>query len=225
MFESIFTLTETGKMTTGTCLLVTAVSLVLGAVIAWVYTRQERYSRNFILALCLLPLLVQAVVMMVNGNLGAGVATLGAFSLIRFRSVPGSAKEISCILLAMAIGLADGMGYVTLAALLTLLAGGAMWLFFRTRIGRNVTDEQTLKILIPEELDFADAFDDLFARYTDHAVLEKAKTVNLGSLYELTYRVRLRDPAACKRFLDEVRCRNGNLTVSCGRYVPPAEEL
>lgn len=222
MFSSILT---AGGLTLMTALLCTLVSLVLGLFVAFLYLFRNRCSKGFAVTLVLLPILVQAVIMMVNGNLGTGVAVLGAFSLIRFRSVPGSSKEICCIFFAMAIGLATGMGYLAFAALIAAVVGAALLILTLTPFGEKKAEEKTLRIVIPENLDYTALFDDLFAQYASTAVLEKAKTVNMGSLFELSYRVVLKDSAQEKAFLDECRCRNGNLTVSIGRIVDNREEL
>lgn len=215
MFETV--LADSSALTIGSALLCTGVSLVLGLVIAYVYMRKGSYTKNFVIALALLPALVQAVVMMVNGNLGTGVAVLGAFSLVRFRSVPGGAREIVAIFFAMAAGLAAAMGYLTFAAVMTAVIGATMLLLSSTRFGEAPENEKELRITIPEDLDYTGIFDDLFAAYTTEAKLERVKTVNLGSMYELKYKICLRDVKREKQFIDELRCRNGNLTIVCGR--------
>lgn len=205
-------------------LICTAVSLLLGLGTALIYMHRSHYSKSFVITLALLPAMVQLVIMLVNGNLGTGVAVAGAFSLIRFRSVPGSAKEIGCIFFAMAIGLATGMGYLLFGFLFFLVVGAAL-LLNATRFGESRQGDSLLRIVIPESLDYEGLFDDLFDQYTQAAELIRVKTTNMGSLYELTYQVRLKSPAAQKAFLDELRCRNGNLTISCGRLASDREEL
>ena len=154
---------------------------------------QNTYSRNFIITLALLPAIVQAVIMIVNGNLGTGVAVMGAFSLVRFRSVPGNSREIGSVFLSMAVGLAAGMGYLGLAALLTLVIGLASVLLVSLPVGRGSMNGRELKVTIPENLDYTGIFDDIFAKYTGRAQLLRVKTVNMGSLYELCYRVELKN--------------------------------
>ena len=215
MFETV--LADASTLTIGSALLCTAVSLALGLAIAYVYMKKGSYTKNFVIALALLPALVQAVVMMVNGNLGTGVAVLGAFSLVRFRSVPGGAREIVAIFFAMAAGLAAAMGYLTFAAVITGVISAVMMLLSSTRFGETPESEKELRITIPEDLDYTGIFDDLFAAYTREAKLERVKTVNLGSMYELKYKIRLRDVKQEKQLIDELRCRNGNLTIICGR--------
>ena len=190
-------------------LICTAVSLVLGIATALISMYRAKCSQSFAVTLAVLPAIVQIVIMLVNGNVGAGVAVAGAFSLVRFRSVPGTAREIGVIFLAMALGLATGMGYLALVAVLFLLT--------KLGFGTRRTDERLLKITIPENLDYDGLFDDLFATYTTAHTLERVKTANMGTLYELQYRVTLRDAQVPKAFLDALRCRNGNLNITCSR--------
>ena len=210
MFESVL---STGTLTVGNVLLCLAVSLALGLFISILYAKRGGCSKNFAIALALLPALVQLVILMVNGNLGAGVAVAGAFSLVRFRSIPGSAREIVAIFFAMAVGLACGMGYLAFAAAFAVIIGIALFLLSVTRFGETQEQEKDLRITIPEELDYTGAFDDLFAQYTNGAALDRVKTVNLGSMYELRYSVKLKDERREKEFIDALRCRNANLTV------------
>ena len=226
LFASILTTSSAAAtLSLGKLLLCTATSLALGAAIAAIHSFRNRYTKGFVMTLALLPAVVQMVILMVNGNLGTGVAVAGAFSLVRFRSAPGSAREICSIFLAMAVGLATGMGYLAAAALFVLVIGGASILYTCLRFGEQKQLEKELKITIPETLDYTDLFDDLFARYTAHWKLEQVKTTNMGSLYRLDYRIALRDPAQEKVFLDELRCRNGNLEIVCGRLPLLTEEL
>lgn len=226
LFASILTTSSAAAaLSLGKLLLCTVTSLALGAAIAAIHTFRNRYTKGFVMTLALLPAVVQMVILMVNGNLGTGVAVAGAFSLVRFRSAPGSAREICSIFLAMAVGLATGMGYLAAAALFVLVIGGASILYTCLRFGEQKQLEKELKITIPETLDYTDLFDDLFTRYTAHWKLEQVKTTNMGSLYRLDYRIALRDPAQEKAFLDELRCRNGNLEIVCGRLPLLTEEL
>lgn len=206
-------------------LLCTVASLLLGIGAAYVYMAEKQYNKGFVVTLALLPAMVQIVIMLVNGNLGAGVAVAGAFSLIRFRSVPGSARDIGSIFFAMAIGLATGMGYLFYAFLFFLVVGAAGILLSKSKFGREDRSMHTLKITIPENLDYEGQFDDLFRQYTNSAEIERVKTTNMGSLYEITYRIQLKAPTVTKEFLDALRCRNGNLNIVCGRQSTVKEEL
>lgn len=216
MFTSIID-SVTGSLTIESALLCTGVSLVLGGIIALIYMAQGSYNKNFIITLILLPALVQAVIMVVNGNLGTGVAVMGAFSLVRFRSIPGSSKEISSIFFAMVVGLATGMGYVTYAALITVVIGLALFLLSRFGFGEKKENKKELRVTIPENLDYTDIFDDIFKKYTKISTLTRVKTTNLGSMYDLYYEIELSDSAKEKEMIDDIRCRNGNLTIVCGR--------
>ena len=163
--------------------------------------------------------------MLVNGNLGTGVAVMGAFGLVRFRSAPGNAREIGSVVLAMAIGLATGMGYLGIAVLLLLIIGAAILILTEIPFGSQSFSQKELKVTIPENLDYAGIFDDLFEKYTKSAELMKVRTTNMGSLYELCYRIELKKEEEEKAMLDDIRCRNGNLTIVCGRIAENREEL
>ena len=216
MLNTIITGTE---ITTSAFFICTAVSLVLGIGTALLGMYRSRYSRSFVLTLAVLPAMVQLIIMLVNGNIGAGVAVAGAFGLIRFRSAPGSAKEIGLVFLATAVGLATGMGYVAVAAVFFVIIAAVMLLLTLTRFGAGAAEERELKITIPENLDYDGLFDDLFQTYTRSAELERVKTTNMGTLYELSYKVVLRDTQGTKAFLDQLRTRNGNLSIVCGKPV------
>ena len=205
------------ELTLTSFLICTGVSLLLGVGTALVAGYRSRSTQSLAITLAILPAVVQAVIMLVNGSIGAGSAVAGAFSLVRFRSAPGTAREIAAIFLAMAIGLATGMGYVGLAVLLFLILAGAMLALTALRFGQKEDAGRILKITIPEDLDYDGLFDDLFERYTTAHTLEKVKTTNMGTLYELRYRITLRQEPVPKVFLDELRCRNGNLNITCCR--------
>lgn len=222
---SFFSSVTTAGITVQAFLLCAAVSLLLGLLIAFTYTRRSRYTQSFVLALILLPLTVQTVIMLVNGNVGTGVAVAGAFSLVRFRSAPGNAKDIAVIFLAMAAGLACGSGYLVVAVLFGVIACALLYLLVLLRVGTDRSGEKELNITIPETLDYTEIFDDIFARYTAHTELIEVKTASLGSLYKLHYRVRLKKDKEEKAFIDALRCRNGNLEVRCGRPQMMPEQL
>ncbi len=216
IFTGLFDTTTTTVIGVPEFILCIAVSLVIGAFITWVYTYKSRYTASFAVTLAMLPAVVCIVIMMVNGNVGAGVAVAGAFSLVRFRSVPGTAKEIGTIFLAMAAGLIAGMGYLAFAVLFAFIMGMVMLMLNITGFGthKKATNDKTLKITIPEDLNYGEAFNDLFEKYLTNCEVVSVKTSNMGSLYKLTYHVTLKDQAVEKRFIDELRCRNGNLEIA-----------
>ena len=216
MLNSIISGTE---ITVSSFLICTAVSLALGLGCGFLCMYKNRYSQSFALTLAMLPAVVQVVIMLVNGNIGAGVAVAGTFSLVRFRSANGTAREIGMIFLAMAIGLATGMGYVAMAAVFFGIMAAFTLILTTARFGAGRDSERQLKITIAENLDYDGLFDDLFSRYTNTHSLERVKTTNMGTLYELDYKITLRDEHETKAFIDELRTRNGNLNIVCGRPV------
>ena len=224
MFTSILNSTA-GQLNILNAMICTGTSLILGLVIALVYMSNGKYSKNFTVSLVILPALIQVVIMMVNGNLGTSVAVLGAFSLVRFRSVPGSSREICSIFFSMAVGLATGMGYITFAILITIVIGIVFTILFKTNFGEKTIAEKELRITIPEDLDYTEVFDDIFSRFTTKVSLERVKTTNLGSMYELRYNIILLHDTKEKELIDEIRCRNGNLPIICGRIENSKEEL
>ena len=198
-------------------LICTVISLVLGLGTAMLCMYKSRYTQSFVVTLAMLPAVVQVVIMLVNSNIGAGVAVAGAFSLVRFRSAPGSAREIGMIFLAMAIGLATGMGYVVLAVAFFLIMAAFVVILGAVQFGSSNEYERELKITIPETLDYEGLFDDLFQKHTRSAQLYRVKTSNMGTLYEVDYHIVLKTERIPREFLDELRCRNGNLNIVCGR--------
>jgi uncharacterized membrane protein len=208
-------------------LLCIAISLIIGGFLAFVYTYKARYTQSFVMTLILLPAIVCVVIMMVNGNVGAGVAVAGAFSLVRFRSVPGTAKEIGTIFLAMGAGLVVGMGYLAYGVLFTVILGLMMMLCNHVSFTgkKKQGKERTLRITIPEDLNYTQIFDDLMEQYTESVEVVSVKTTNMGSLFKLTYNVTLKDILKEKEFIDELRCRNGNLEISMSKQETGAYEL
>lgn len=225
MLHSILNLSSSATISIESFFICTIVSIILGLGIAGIYMFRNEYNKNFVITLALLPAMVQIVIMLVNGNLGTGVAVMGAFSLVRFRSLPGTAKDISSIFFAMAIGLANGMGYIGYACLFLLIVGAVTILLTGSRFGEQRVQEKELKITIPENLDYNGIFDDLFQEYTGKSRLNLVRTTNMGSLYELQYRIQLKDESREKEFMDKLRCRNGNLNIVCGRIASRTNEL
>lgn len=215
MFESIFTSTADNSINISQAAISLGASIVIGVIIAIVYmyiSKKEGYQKNFIIGLLMLPAVVSVVILLVGSNVARAFSMAGAFALVRFRSAPGSAKDISIVFFTMAAGLACGLGYVTFAAVMLLL------LILISAFGfadRNVGRKQ-LKIVIPESLNYNSVFDDLFDKYTSENRLNKVKTTNMGTMYELTYEIRLKNDDAEKDFIDELRVRNGNLNISVG---------
>lgn len=191
-------------------------SLVLGAVAAAVYMFRHDYSKSFVVTLALLPLIVQAVITLVNGNLDAGVAVMGVFNLVRFRSIPGSAKDIGSVFFAMAIGLATGMGFITLAVLFTVIVSVANVLYALSPFGKQSEPSKTLTVTVPEDLEFEGMFDGVLNRFTGRHELTEIRTTNMGSLYQLQYRLRMKHAGQEKQMIDELRCLNGNLKITLG---------
>ena len=214
-----------GDITMTALLLCTACSLILGLVIALVFSRGEKSSKSFKLTLALLPAIVQMVIMLVNGDVGTGVAVMGAFGLVRFRSAPGSAKEICAIFLAMAAGLACGTQHLAVAAIFTAVICIVSLAYSALGMGGSADGERTLRITVPESLDYNGAFEGILSKYTDSYKLDEVKTTNMGSLFKLTYTISMRDLSKEKKMLDELRERNGNLEISCGRPVTNSDRL
>ena len=202
-------------------------SLVLGLVMAFAYMYRTRYTKSFVITLALLPAVVCVVIMLVNGNVGTGVAVAGAFSLVRFRSVPGTAKEICMLFLAMGAGLIAGMGYLGFAVLFTLVMCAVFVLYNCLDFGtkKNAATFKTFTITIPEDLDYSGVFDDIFAEYTRSHDLIRVKTTNMGSMFKLTYNVELTDTTREKEMIDKLRCRNGNLEIAVSKQETVGTEL
>lgn len=212
-FRGVFDTELTTVIAPADFLLCVGVSLLIGLLLCAMTMWRAKSSGSFVVTLALLPAVVCVVIMMVNGNVGAGVAVAGAFSLVRFRSAPGSAREIGAIFIAMGAGLIAGMGYLGYAVLFSLILGGVTMLYTAVHLGEGGRNK-TLHITIPEDLDYTGVFDPVLKEYTTDYTLRHMKTTNMGSLFKLTYDLTLRDPAKEKAFIDELRCRNGNLEIS-----------
>ena len=194
------------------------VSLVLGGIMALIHTYRNDYTKSFVMTLAILPAVICVVILMVNGNIGAGVAVAGTFSLVRFRSAPGTAREIGAIFAVMGMGLIMGMGYIGYAALFTCLIGLAILMYSRFSADGKKSTRKILKITIPENLNYSDVFDEFLEKYTKSYKLKQVKTSNMGSLYKLSYEIVLTDPSIEKEFIDQLRTRNGNLEISLAEY-------
>lgn len=210
MLESI--LGSTG-VTLENVLLCSLESIVLGLIISIVYMKTSTGSKNFLITLAVLPILVQSIIMMTSGSLGTSIAIVGAFSLVRFRSLPGTSKEILCVFFAMTIGLATGMGQLVYALVVTILVALIIIVLSKSKFGEGNNGVKILKITLPENLDYTSIFDDIFDKFGIDARLDGVKTVNMGSLFELTYSVRMKNGINEKELIDDLRCRNGNLKI------------
>lgn len=215
IFGGLFDVAGTSVISVSDFLLCLAVALVAGLILAFCHMFRSNYTRSFILTLAVLPAVVCVVIMMVNGNVGTGVAVAGAFSLVRFRSVPGTAKEIVMLFLAMGAGLIAGMGYLAYSLLFAILLGLIIVVYTMLNFGgRKETAYKTLNVTIPENLDYSDIFEDIFQEYTTSCELVKVRTTNMGSLFRLTYHLEMKDLSREKEMIDCIRCRNGNLEIS-----------
>ena len=225
MLESILTQTTGRTVSLVNCLICIFVAIILGGVISFTHKLTTKTTPNFLLTLTVLPVLVQVVIFLINGNLGTAFAVAGAFSLVRFRSMAGNSKEIVSIFWAMAVGLGLGMGYVAYSVLVTVIV--AILVIVTTKITYNTQDlsERKLKIIIPENLDYEEVFDEIFKKYTNKCELRKVKTTNMGSMYELNYIVSMKEKTQEKSFMDEIRCRNGNMLVMLERQELSEVEL
>ena len=225
LFSSIFTSSSESTISVTGFLICIAVSLVLGVILSICSSYKSKSSKTFNTAIALLPAAVCVVIMMVNGNVGAGVAVAGAFSLVRFRSAPGSGKDIVTIFLTMGCGLILGMGYIAYAVIYTIIMGIVMIAANTAYINKNANSVKVLKITIPEDLDYYGIFTDIFEKYLKEFECTSVKTSNMGSLYKLKYEVILKENTYEKNLIDELRCRNGNLEISISKQEAPTNEL
>ena len=227
LFKGLFDTDLTAVISVTDFLLCLGCALVLGLVMAFAYMYRTRYTKSFVITLALLPTVVWVVIMLVNGNVGTGVAVAGAFSLVRFRSVPGTAKEICTLFLAMGAGLIAGMGYLGFAVLFTVIMCAILVLYNCLDFGskKNAATFKTFNITIPEDLDYTGVFDDIFAEYTRSHDLIRVKTTNMGSMFKLTYNVELTDATREKEMIDKLRCRNGNLEIAVSKQETVGTEL
>lgn len=218
MFTSILEIAETGNVSTADMLICMAVAILLGFILSAVYifVAKRNRSSSFAISLVILPAVVSIVIMLVGSNVARAFSLAGVFSLIRFRSAPGEAKDISLIFVEMVAGLACGMGYLPAAVLVVCVIGGILVILSLTGYARIKEVEKELRITVPEDLNYQNAFDEILNTYTAFYALEKVKTTNLGSYFELTYRIRVKENADEKAFIDELRCRNGNLKIALG---------
>ena len=227
IFKGLFDSELMPVISVGDFMLCLGCALVLGLIMAFAYMFRARHTKSFVVTLALLPGVVCVVIMLVNGNVGTGVAVAGAFSLVRFRSVPGTAKEICTLFLAMGAGLIAGMGYLGFALLFTAVMCVMFVLYNRLDFGtkKNAATFKTFTITIPEDLDYSGIFDDIFSEFTTSHDLVRVKSTNMGSMFKLTYNVMLRDVTREKEMIDKIRCRNGNLEIAVSKQETVGTEL
>lgn len=227
LFRGIFDSDLVSVISIPDFILCVGMSLILGLAIAFSYMFRTKYTKSFVATLAILPAVVCVVIMMVNGNVGAGVAVAGAFSLVRFRSIPGTAKEIGALFLSMGVGLITGMGYIAYAVLFTVILCAAVIVYGLIGLGskKNAGLYRTMRITIPEDLDYDGVFEPLISEYADELELTEVKTTNMGSLFRLTYDLKLKAPGKEKELIDKLRCRNGNLEISLSKQQTLNTEL
>ncbi|MGX4764214.1 DUF4956 domain-containing protein [Holzapfeliella sp. JNUCC 72] len=226
MLSSLLQNSTSANLDLTSLLICMVTSLFLGIIVARVHMIKNTYTKSFISTLVIMPILVQSVIMLVNGNLGTGMAVVGAFSLVRFRSVAGGAREITSIFWAMGIGLATGMGYVGYVLIFSAIVAILLTALYYSNFGTNQkVAERELKITISEDLDYPNLFDDLFTKYSHNYHLDTVKTTTMGSMYELRYHLTLKDQAYEKALIDDVRTRNGNLPVVLGKVATRTDQL
>ena len=218
LFKGLFDAEFTVPISVTDFLICVVAALVIGLVMALTYMFRSRYTKSFVITLATLPAVVCVVIMMVNNKIGTGVAVAGAFSLVRFRSIPGTAKEIGFIFIALAAGLATGMGYIAFAIVFVAIMCGVNIAYNKLGFGEKNSDgKKLLTVVLPENLDYTNLFMDVFRKYLSSLELISVKTTNMGSLYKIQYEIKLKDPRREKEFIDELRTRNGNLEITCAK--------
>jgi len=227
LFLGLFDTDMTNVITISEFLLCVGCSLLIGIILTLGYMYHTRYTKSYIVTLAVLPAVVCVVIMMVNGNIGTGLAVAGAFSLVRFRSVPGSAKEITMLFLAMGTGLLTGMGYIGFGFVFAVIMSIVMMLYNHLDFGaqKNALRYKTIRITIPEDLDYSNVFDEVLKKYTDNYEMVRVKTLNMGSMFRISYNLTMKKDACEKEMLDELRCRNGNLEISISKQETTVTEL
>jgi hypothetical protein len=222
MFSTIFeelSLTSGLSISIGKVLVCIAVAILLGFLISGAYfiiTPRRDRSASFVLSLVILPTIVAVVIILIGGNLARAFSMAGIFTIVRFRSVPGDSKDISFVFLTMAAGLAVGLGYLTLSAVIIVVVGTVIVLVNKSGFGIGKQQEMRLRITIPEDMNYQGVFDEIFTKYTTHVQLQRVKTSNMGTLFELSYDIVLKSEQNEKEMIDALRCRNGNLGISLG---------
>ena len=206
--------------------IVMGIALLCGIIISAVYRLgTDRPSKYIMITAIIMPAVVQTVIMLVNGSVGAGVAVAGAFSLVRFRSVPGSSRDICILFLAMASGIGSGMGYIWYSLIFTIAISLIVIIAEKIIPSEHNKNSRLLRILVTEDMDYNGLFDDIFKEFTTSCRLDYVKTIRMGTMYELVYVITCKKDKSEKEMLDKIRCRNGNLSVSCGLIPDSKDEL
>lgn len=226
-FRGMFDSEMTSVISVSDFMICILVSLLIGLILAFSFMYRSRFTKSFVVTLALLPAVVCVIIMLVNGNVGTGVAVAGAFSLVRFRSIPGTAREITMLFLAMGSGLISGMGYLGFALLFTVIMCVLIVIYSQLDLGfaKKMAMYKTMTITIPEDLDYTGVFDDIFKEYTSECDLIHVKTTNMGSMFRLTYNLTMKDASMEKEMLDKLRCRNGNLEIEVSSQSTTVTEL
>lgn len=204
------------NITAGEFILCIAASLIIGFLISVIYMcthKKEGYSQSYVLTIIMLPSIVTLILLLINTTYGA-LSLAGAFTLVRFRSVPGDPKDITYIFFTMAVGVACGMGYIGFAIVFFVILGLIVFILNAINFGGCKINHMTLKITIPENLDYKGVFDPVLKRYTSYYKLRRIKTTNFGTLFDLIYSVDVYDDMDSKKFIDELRALNGNLNIN-----------
>lgn len=221
MLETLLSGTSGESLTFTNTLIIIAASIALGVIISLVYIKthkKEGYAPSFTITLIMLPVIISIIILLVGNNVARAFSLAGAFSIIRFRSAPGDPKDISYVFFTLAVGLACGMGYIGYATIFTIVLCGVMVVLDMIKFATPSSNSMQLKIIVPENLNYEELFDDILTEYTSSWKMERVKTKEFGALFELTYRVNIKKDASRKDFIDELRCKNGNLNISLGIY-------
>lgn len=226
MLDTILTSTTGESFTLTNALIVIVTSIVLGLIISLSYmhtNKIDRFGSNFSVTLVMLPVIIAIIILLVGNNVARAFSLAGAFSIIRFRSAPGDPKDIAYVFFTLAVGLTCGMGYIGYSILFTFILCSVMLILEKINFGENKEKVMELKIVVPEDLNFEGVFDSILKKYTNSYNVERVRTRDFGSLFELTYSINLKEDASSKQLLDELRCKNGNLNISLTSSIPNAK--
>jgi uncharacterized integral membrane protein len=219
--EELFGQINGGKLDIYSALIIMASSLVAGFIISLVYifTNKNKYQKSFAVTLVMLPLIIAVIIMIIGDNIARAFSLAGAFTIIRYRSEPAEAKDISYIFFALAIGLACGLYYISYAALFLLILSVIMLILHFTNFTSEKNKNLKLKITVPEDVDYENLFDDIFTKYLKRHEIIKIKTISFGALFEISYSIQLKNDVSVKELIDDIRCRNNNLSISVSKNV------